>query len=139
MRGHSSERHISGGNPISFGGGSNASHEFVNWREVDVLANDPDQPYDDRLQNFAKAGFKLATGIPFGTFSCVALALRSLFHSLLTRHFALLHRLQWVPWTSSFLGESPCRSEEAKRSSQLPLHQTRRSSHWVQRRDSGTS
>eukprot|EP01082_Thalassiosira_pseudonana_P000530 g1004.t1 g1004 contig10:1164842-1166801(+) len=65
MRGHSSERHISGGNPISFGGGSNASHEFVNWREVDVLANDPDQPYDNRLQNFAKAGFKLATGIPF--------------------------------------------------------------------------
>lgn len=37
----------------------------VLWREVDTLAEDPDQPYDERLQCFAKAGFKLAAGIPF--------------------------------------------------------------------------
>lgn len=37
----------------------------VLWREVDTLAEDPDQPYDERLQSFAKAGFKLAAGIPF--------------------------------------------------------------------------
>mmetsp|Transcript_25429 Transcript_25429/g.39931 ORF Transcript_25429/g.39931 Transcript_25429/m.39931 type:complete len:564 (-) Transcript_25429:73-1764(-) len=41
-----------------------APHE-VHWREVDELANDPDQPYDDRLQHLAKAGFTRAAGIPF--------------------------------------------------------------------------
>jgi len=35
------------------------------WRSVDTLAEDPDQPYDERLQLFAKAGFGLAAGVPF--------------------------------------------------------------------------
>ncbi|KAK1748674.1 hypothetical protein QTG54_000613 [Skeletonema marinoi] len=42
-------------------GHSNVSHD-VHWREVDELADDPDQPYDDRLQHLAKAGFTRAAG-----------------------------------------------------------------------------
>lgn len=42
-----------------------ASDDGVLWRDVCELAEDPDQPYDDRLQAFAQAGFKLAAGIPF--------------------------------------------------------------------------
>mmetsp|Transcript_14784 Transcript_14784/g.30283 ORF Transcript_14784/g.30283 Transcript_14784/m.30283 type:complete len:554 (+) Transcript_14784:423-2084(+) len=45
-------------------GHSNVSHD-VHWREVDELADDPDQPYDDRLQHLAKAGFTRAAGLPF--------------------------------------------------------------------------
>jgi len=45
--------------------GHSAVSNEVHWREVDELANDPDQPYDERLQNLAKAGFTLASGIPF--------------------------------------------------------------------------
>lgn len=37
----------------------------VLWRDVGELANDPDQPNDERLQAFAKSGFKLAAGIIF--------------------------------------------------------------------------
>lgn len=37
----------------------------VLWRDINSLAEDPDQPYDERLQLFAKAGFALAAGIPF--------------------------------------------------------------------------
>ena len=37
----------------------------IRWRNVSDLATDPDQPYDERLQIFAKAGFTKATGIPF--------------------------------------------------------------------------
>ena len=37
----------------------------VLWRDIESLAEDPDQPYDERLQLFAKAGFILAAGIPF--------------------------------------------------------------------------
>lgn len=37
----------------------------VLWRDIKSLAEDPDQPYDERLQLFAKAGFTLAAGIPF--------------------------------------------------------------------------
>ncbi|KAL7456513.1 hypothetical protein ACHAWC_009335, partial [Mediolabrus comicus] len=37
----------------------------VCWREIDDLAADPDQPYDERLQLLARAGFGLAAGIPF--------------------------------------------------------------------------
>lgn len=43
----------------------NEDANVVLWREVDTLAEDPHQPYDERLQSFAKAGFKLAAGIPF--------------------------------------------------------------------------
>jgi len=44
---------------------SQESQNDLLWREVDALAEDPDQPYDERLQLIAKAGFKLAAGIPF--------------------------------------------------------------------------
>jgi len=37
----------------------------VLWRDINSLAEDPDQPYDERLQLFAKAGFALAAGISF--------------------------------------------------------------------------
>mmetsp|Transcript_17366 Transcript_17366/g.28529 ORF Transcript_17366/g.28529 Transcript_17366/m.28529 type:complete len:566 (+) Transcript_17366:232-1929(+) len=37
----------------------------LSWRDVCELAEDPDQPFDARLQALATAGFKLATGIPF--------------------------------------------------------------------------
>jgi len=43
----------------------NEDADAILWREVDTLAEDPHQPYDERLQLFAKAGFKLAAGIPF--------------------------------------------------------------------------
>jgi len=51
-------------NGINGIGNSAVSHN-VYWREVDELANDPDQPYDERLQTLAKAGFTRAAGIPF--------------------------------------------------------------------------
>lgn len=59
---HISGRHIGGG-----GGGGFHSHDSIVWRDVGELANDPHQPYDERLQSFAKAGFNLAAGIPFDT------------------------------------------------------------------------
>lgn len=37
----------------------------VLWRDINTLAEDPDQPYDERLQLFARAGFSLAAGMPF--------------------------------------------------------------------------
>lgn len=48
-----------------FGLGTHTVPHEVHWREVDELANDPDQPYDERLQHLAKAGFTRAAGIPF--------------------------------------------------------------------------
>ncbi len=49
----------------NFGLGTNGVSHEVHWREVDELANDPDQPYDERLQHLARAGFTRAAGIPF--------------------------------------------------------------------------
>mmetsp|Transcript_34507 Transcript_34507/g.83519 ORF Transcript_34507/g.83519 Transcript_34507/m.83519 type:complete len:550 (+) Transcript_34507:35-1684(+) len=49
----------------SFKGIHSNAHDTIVWRDVVGLANDPDQPYDERLQEYAKAGFKLATGVPF--------------------------------------------------------------------------
>ena len=40
----------------------------LQWRNVDDLASDPDQTYDERLHAFAQAGFHLATAIPFNIF-----------------------------------------------------------------------
>eukprot|EP01082_Thalassiosira_pseudonana_P001003 g998.t1.2.5e174188 g998 g998.t1 contig10:1155753-1157611(-) len=39
--------------------------DSIQWREVDAFAQDPHQPYDERLQAFAKAGLTLACGISF--------------------------------------------------------------------------
>ncbi|KAL7472238.1 hypothetical protein ACHAXS_012566 [Conticribra weissflogii] len=44
---------------------SKGASDSVSWRRVDELANDPDQPFDKRLQCFAKAGFTLVAGVPF--------------------------------------------------------------------------
>jgi len=37
----------------------------IEWRDVQSLADDPDQPYNPRLMTIAKAGFRLAAGVPF--------------------------------------------------------------------------
>ena len=42
-----------------------ASSSRVLWRDINTLAEDPDQPYDERLQLFARAGFSLAAGMSF--------------------------------------------------------------------------
>jgi len=62
----SPRRTIRSFNPIAHHGQENgqASHNII-WRDVDSLAEDPDQPYDERLQLFAKSGFGLAAGITF--------------------------------------------------------------------------
>lgn len=65
---HSAPEHLrkSSSTRASFGlGTQHADSHVVHWREVDELANDPDQPYDERLQHLAKAGFTCAAGIPF--------------------------------------------------------------------------
>ena len=41
------------------------SPSSIRWRDIKDLAEDPDQPYDQRLHLFARAGFGLAAGIPF--------------------------------------------------------------------------
>mmetsp|Transcript_26092 Transcript_26092/g.54952 ORF Transcript_26092/g.54952 Transcript_26092/m.54952 type:complete len:709 (-) Transcript_26092:56-2182(-) len=41
------------------------SNDHIVWREVNTLAQDPLQPYDERLQLYANAGFSLAAGIPY--------------------------------------------------------------------------
>mmetsp|Transcript_10513 Transcript_10513/g.18456 ORF Transcript_10513/g.18456 Transcript_10513/m.18456 type:complete len:302 (-) Transcript_10513:1235-2140(-) len=67
--GQSSQRHHN--SERSLGGSRRGFHHHPNddggilWRNVVELANDPDQPYDERLQAFAKAGFELAAGVPF--------------------------------------------------------------------------
>ena len=38
---------------------------LVRWRDVEALAEDPDQPFIERLQFVAKAGMTLVTGVPF--------------------------------------------------------------------------
>ena len=40
------------------------SSNNILWRDI-TIAEDPDQPYDERLQLFAKARFGLAADIPF--------------------------------------------------------------------------
>lgn len=37
----------------------------INWRDVEGLANDPDQPVNERIKLISKAGFKKAAGVPF--------------------------------------------------------------------------
>lgn len=46
-------------------GQGHGGQDSVVWRDVQEIADDPDQPYDERLQHLAKAGFTLAAGIPF--------------------------------------------------------------------------
>mmetsp|Transcript_2054 Transcript_2054/g.4301 ORF Transcript_2054/g.4301 Transcript_2054/m.4301 type:complete len:598 (+) Transcript_2054:26-1819(+) len=55
-----------GGNNMSLVAAfTKGTSDSVAWRHVDTLANDPDQPFDERLQCFAQAGFTLAAGVPF--------------------------------------------------------------------------
>jgi hypothetical protein len=75
-----SSSHHSARGRMTTGNGSNLAHsksspalavdikggDSIKFRDVGFLANDPDQPYSERLQAFAKAGFTLAAGIPFG-------------------------------------------------------------------------
>ena len=37
----------------------------IDWRNVEGMANDPDQPYNKRIQVISQAGFKRAAGVPF--------------------------------------------------------------------------
>jgi len=37
----------------------------IQWRDVQGMADDPDQPYNKRMQVIAEAGFRLAAGVPF--------------------------------------------------------------------------
>jgi hypothetical protein len=63
----SPRRPIRGFNPIAHDicqENEQASNNIL-WRDIDSLAEDPDQPYDERLQLFANSGFGLAAGITF--------------------------------------------------------------------------
>ncbi|KAL3926200.1 MAG: hypothetical protein SGBAC_013568 [Bacillariaceae sp.] len=42
-----------------------SNHTKMTWCEVKPLADDPHQPYDERIQYLAKAGLGLAAGVPF--------------------------------------------------------------------------
>mmetsp|Transcript_26138 Transcript_26138/g.62763 ORF Transcript_26138/g.62763 Transcript_26138/m.62763 type:complete len:168 (+) Transcript_26138:366-869(+) len=47
------------------GGAANLFEKHVVWREVEPIANDPDQPYNLRLKVAVEAGIGLAAGVKF--------------------------------------------------------------------------
>mmetsp|Transcript_29533 Transcript_29533/g.45335 ORF Transcript_29533/g.45335 Transcript_29533/m.45335 type:complete len:472 (-) Transcript_29533:269-1684(-) len=44
---------------------TNEDNRNIVWREVNPIANDPDQPHNPRLKTIAKAGLGLAAAVPF--------------------------------------------------------------------------
>jgi len=59
-----SERGVGGGGGMDQYG-SPVLRNRIHWREVNALANDPDQPYNPRLIHLAKCGLGWAAGVPF--------------------------------------------------------------------------
>jgi hypothetical protein len=56
---------IQRGNLAAAASQNNILHHSVTWREVKPIAEDPDQPYNPRMQFLAAAGLGWAAGIPF--------------------------------------------------------------------------